>query len=71
MKTLDEECMEPFEDIENLTIERFHNDYVNSNFDEKHRFVHLGRWTIDIKERLKKLTNDQENSDMWHVVIRG
>ena len=28
-----EECMEPFPDIECMTIERFYNNYINSKGD--------------------------------------
>ena len=30
---MEEECMQPFEDIENMTLERFYNNYINSKGD--------------------------------------
>jgi len=50
--------MESFEDIENMTIERYYNNYIKSNGEQLYRFVVLGVWTIDIKERLKMLSDD-------------
>ena len=37
-----EESIEPFPDIECMTIERFYNNYLNSKGDPKHRIVELG-----------------------------
>ena len=31
----------------------------------------LGIWTVDIKERLKKLTDDLKNVELHRIVIRG
>ena len=56
--------MKAFEDIENQTIERFYNNYVMSNFDPKYRIVVLGLWSVDIKERIKYLTDEPENKEM-------
>ena len=33
--------------------------------------VVLGIWLVDIKERLKKLTNEPENEELYRIVIRG
>ena len=63
--------MESFDNIDNQTIERFYNNYLQSHGDKKYRFVNLGVWTINIKERLKMLTADKTNSEMHRMVIRG
>ena len=67
----DMECMEPFDNIENQTIERFYNNYLSSLGDLQYRFVILGVWTIDLKKRLKMLTNDKDNVKLHRFVIRG
>ena len=59
--TSDEECLEPFDNIENQTIERFYNQYVQSNGKKRYRFVTLGVWTIDLKKLLKMLTDEMDN----------
>ena len=69
--TSDEECMEAFSDIENMTVERFYNNYIKSKGDAQHRIVELGLWSIDIKERLKFLTDEPDNAEMHRIVIRG
>ena len=63
--------MEPFEDIDNMTIERYHNNYIKSHGDQQYRLVVLGVWTIDIKERLKMLSDEKDNTDLHYIVIRG
>ena len=67
----DEECMEAFPDIENMTINRFHKSYMESKGHPDFRFVNLGLWTVDIKERIKFLTDDPENKEMHRIVIQG
>ena len=67
----DEECLEPFENIENMTIERFYNDYIKSNGLKKYRHVHLGVWIVDIKLRLKILTDEPGKLLLYRKVIRG
>ena len=47
-----------FENIVCMTLERFFNKYVNSNGDEAHRFVNVGRITVDIKLMIQFLTKD-------------
>ena len=66
-----EERMEPFENIDSQTIERYNNNYIKSNGDQKFRYATLGKWTVDLKERLMKLSNDLENKDQHHMVIRA
>ena len=63
--------MEPFEDIDNQTIERFYNNYIKSNGDPQYRIVVLGVWSVDIKKRLKMLSDEPDNTDMHRFVIRG
>ena len=63
--------MEAFDDIENLTIERFYNNYINSNGDQKYRIVELGTWSVDIKLRLMVLTHEPGKFELYRIVIRG
>ena len=63
--------MEPFENIDCQTIERYNNSYEKSNGDPKYRFVVLGEWTVDLKERLMKLTDEPNNVDQHRIVIRA
>jgi len=35
------------------------------------RYVNLGLWTVDIRERLKFLTAEPHNKEMYRIVIRG
>ena len=63
--------MEPFNDIECMTLERKYKEYVNSKRNSQLRFVLLGQFTVDIKSRLKFSTNDPDNRKKLHLVIRG
>ena len=63
--------MEAFDDIDNMTIERFYNNYLTSNGDKQYRLVVLGVWSVDIKERLKIFTDDPDNTSMHRIVVRG
>ena len=63
--------MQAFEDIQNITIEIFYNDFVKSDGKDEFRIVVLGVWTIDIKERLKYLTDNPDNTETHHFIIRG
>ena len=67
----DEECLNPFPDIENQTIVRFYRKYMNSKGDKKFRYFVLGLWTVDIKKRYKFLTNDPDNEHCHRAVIKG
>ena len=67
----EEECLQPLEDIDNQTVERFYNNYKNSNGDPQYNLVILGVFTIDIKARLKFLTDDPGNTQMHRLVLRG
>ena len=31
----------------------------------------MGEWSVDIKERLKFLTDEPDNAEMYRIVIRG
>ena len=66
-----EESMEPFEDIECMTIERFYNNYKNSKGNPDHRIVNLGLWSIDLKKRFKFFTLDPNNIEMQRIILRG
>ena len=66
-----EESMEPFEDIESMTIERFYNNYKNSKGHPDHRIINLGLWSVDLKKRVKFFTTDPKNLEMQRIVVRG
>ena len=63
--------MQAFDNIDGQTIERFYNNYLASNGDKKYRYVILGVWTVDVKDRLKMLTEEPENTSMHRIVLRG
>ena len=63
--------MEALEDIDNQTVERFYNYYTKSNGDPLYKIVVLGVWTVDIKLRLRYLTNEPGNLLMYRTIIRG
>lgn len=69
--SIDAECMRAFDNIDSQTLERFHNDYVKSNGKKKFRYVVLGVWTVDIKKRLKMLTDDPDKTSLHRIVLRG
>ena len=66
-----EECMEPFDDIECMTLERFNNNFIWSKGDVQFRIVVLGLWIVDIKRRLKFMPDDPDDTKKQHLVIRG
>ena len=63
--------MEPFADIENMTLERFYNNYIFSKGEKQYRIVVLGFWSVDIKKRLKFFTDNPDNTQMQRLVLRG
>ena len=67
----EEECMEPYSDIESMTLERFHNNFIISKGDPKHKIVVLGLWSVDIKNRVQYFTDDPANTQMHRLVLRG
>ena len=67
----DEECMQAFDDIDCMTLNRFHNNYLKSKGDPEYNLVLLGVWTVDFKNRYKFLTNEPENLNFHRVVLRG
>ena len=67
----DEECMEPFPDIESMTIERYYNNYKKSKGLKIYNIVRLGLYTVDIKNRLKFLTDDPNDPENQYLVLRG
>ena len=66
-----EESMEPFEDIECMTIERFYNNYKISKGNPDHRIINLGLWSVDLKKRVKFFTADPNNIKMQRMILRG
>jgi len=62
--------MEPFENIESMTIERKHREYLGSAGDPKFRMVVLGLWTLDLKKMLLVMTDEPDNSDHHRIVLR-
>ena len=67
----DEVCMQSFDDIDCMTLNRFYNNYLKSNGDSSYNLVLLGVWTVDLKNRLKFLTNEPENLELHRMVLRG
>ena len=65
------ECLVAFSDIENMTIERFYNNYLQSNGLPQYRYVVLGQWSIDLKRLIKFLSDLPENTIDFRMVIRG
>ena len=55
-----EELMEPFDYIDSIKLDWYHKNYVKSKGDAQFRIVVLGKWTVDIKFRLKFLTDDPD-----------
>ena len=49
----------------------FEDMYINSGFDQNHRNLIIGIWTIDLKDFIAKLTDDLDNTEMYRKVIRG
>ena len=70
MEQIDVE-LQAIPDIESMTIERFYNNFINSNGMAEHRFVVLGIWTVDIKKGFKFLTLEPQNAQMQRKVVRG
>ena len=70
MQEIDVE-LQAIPDIESMTIERFYNNFINSNGMAEHRFVVLGIWTVDIKKGFKFLTLEPQNAEMQRKVVRG
>ena len=66
-----DEKLEAFDDIHCMTLERFNKLYKETNGLLEYRYVVLDKWTVDIKLRLKILTDEPDNTDMHCIVIRG
>lgn len=71
IESIEEECMESFPDIESMTIERFYDNYKKTNGLEIHNIVRLGVYSVDIKNRIKFLTDDPNDAENHHRVLRG
>ena len=54
-----------------MTLNRFYQNYIESNGLQEYRFVNLGTWTYDIKKLYKFLTDDPDNKEMHRIVMRG
>ena len=67
----EEEKLEAFPDIECMTIVRFYANYIKSKGHDEHRQVLLGKYSVDIKLRLRYLTADPDNAKEHYIVIRG
>lgn len=63
--------MEAIPNIESQTIERFYKFYVESDGDEKYRFVVTGVWTVDLKTMNKMHTDQRDNEQLYRLVIRS
>ena len=59
--TSDEECMEAFDDIDCMTLNRFFNNYLKSRGDPQYNLLLLGYWTVDLKNRFKFHTSEPGN----------
>ena len=42
-----------------------------SNGEEEYRHVVLGVWSVDVKDQIRYLTDEPENTEMHRFVIRG
>lgn len=62
---------EAFENIESMTIERFYNNYLNTNGNEEYRMVNIGVFTVDLKLMKMHLTADPDNTKQHIRVFRG
>lgn len=62
---------EPFPNIQNQTIERFHKNFTESRGDQAHRFANIGEHTIDIQLMAMFLTDQPGNILAMQKVKRG
>ena len=67
----EEEKLEAFPDIESMTLVRFYCNYIKTKGHDEHRHVLLGKYSVDIKLRLRYLTADPDNKKEHYIVIRG
>ena len=63
--------MEPFDNIESQTIERYYNNYLDSGGQKQYRHVYLGKWIIDLKKYIVFHAKDPDNTDLHHIVVRS
>ena len=66
-----DEKLVAFDDITSMSLERFSNKFKETDGKPEYRYVVLGECTVDIKLRLKILTEEHNNTAMHHFVIRG
>ena len=60
-----------FSDIECMTIERFYKNFMKSKGEKKYGIVNLGKWSVNLIERIKFLTEDPENIEEHYLILRG
>ena len=63
--------MEAFDNIESQTIERFNQLYQKSDYNPQYQKVQLGVYTVDLKEKIKYLTEEPDNSLFVEIIFRG
>ena len=63
--------MVAFGNIESMTIERFHREYLSSNGDKKFRNVNIGEYTVDLLKMVARLTKDADKKGEEWKVLRG
>ena len=63
--------MKLFDINECIILEGFYNKFVKSKGDDQYRIVVLGFWTVDMKNRFKFITEDPDDTNNQHMVIRG
>ena len=63
--------MEPFENMDSQTIERYYKDYLDSERNPQFELVILGHWTVNLKKMLLVKTDDPDNSDHHRIVLRA
>ena len=67
----EEESMEPFEDIDCMTIERFHKKFIKTKGDPQFRVVNLGPWSVNVKDFIKFQTAEPGKFMMYRKIYRG
>lgn len=70
-KDVVQEVIVALEDIDCMTIERHFKMYIESKGDAEYRVVILGAYSVDLKLKIKFLTDEPGNIRFFTVVIRG
>ncbi len=63
--------MVAFDDFDSMLIERYYQKYLKSNGDKAYRYAKIGKYTVDLKKMVMRLTNDKEGSGEEFKVVRG